>query len=114
MADNAWNCGAFSKIFDGESNPFLKMLGGMNAPLGGPMKEMAAKSLESGEKWARQAVEMNEKATEWAKDTPLASVFETQRSFALRLIDSSATLVRQMWQLEAEAEKPAAGETPAA
>lgn len=115
MADNAGSCGTFGKMFDADTNPFMnnpfvKMFGDVKVPLGEPVKEMAAKSLDSGEKWARQAVEMNEKATEWAKDTPLASVFETQRAFALQVIDSSTAMARRIWQIEAAAE--AAPENP--
>ena len=109
MADNAWSCGTFGKMFDAETNPFMdnpfvKMMGDMKVPLSEPVKEMAAKSLDSGEKWARQAVEMNEKATEWAKDMPFASVFETQRSFAIQWIDSSTAIARRLLQIETKAD----------
>ena len=107
MADNAWNCSAFNKMFDTGNNPFVKMMGEMNMPFSESMKQMAAQSLESSEKWASRAFEMNEKATEWAKDTPFASIFETQRSFARQMFDSSAALTRQLWQLEPKAEEAA-------
>ena len=79
----------------------------MNLPFSESMKQMAAQSLASSEKWASQAFEMSEKATEWAKDTPLASIFETQRSFARQILDSSTAMTRQLWQLEPKAEEAA-------
>ena len=107
MADNAWNCSAFNRMFDAGDNPFVKMMSGMNMPFSESMKQMAAQSLESSEKWASRAFEMNEKATEWAKDTPFASMFETQRSFARQIFDSSVALTRQVWQLDPKAEEAA-------
>ena len=107
MADNVWSCNSFSKMFDTGNNPFVKMMSEMNLPFSGSMKQMAAQSLASSEKWASQAFEMSEKATEWAKDTPLASIFETQRSFARQILDSSTAMTRQLWQLEPKAEEAA-------
>ncbi len=103
--NNAWNCSAFNKMFDADTNPFVKMMSEMNMPFSESMKQMVVQSLESGEKWANRAFEMNEQATEWAQDTPFVSIFETQRSFARHIFDSSATLTRQLWQLEPKAEE---------
>ena len=107
MADNMWGCSSFSKMFDGANNPFAKMMSEMNAPLSESMKQMAAQSIESGEKWANQAFEFNAKATQWAKDTPFASIFDTQRTFARKAFESSTAMARQIWQLEVKAEETA-------
>ena len=107
MADNMWGCSSFSKMFDGKDNPFVKMIGEMNAPLSESVKQMAVQSIESGEKWASQAFEFNTKATQWAKDTPFASIFDTQRTFARKAFESSTAMARQMWQLEPKAEETA-------
>jgi len=44
---------------------------------------------------------MQEKATSWAKETPLASIFETQHSLARKFIERSVTAARNLWQIEA-------------
>ena len=93
MTENMWT-----------NNPFSKAFSEMNTPFIGPVKEMAARYIDTSEKWANQALEMSEKTTEWAKDTPFAPVFETQRSLAKQMIGSSTSFARQMWKLdEAEA-----------
>ena len=93
MTENMWT-----------NNPFTKAFSEMNSPLMAPVKEMAARYIDTSEKWANQALEMSEKTTEWAKDTPLAAVFETQRSLAKQMIGTSTSLARQMWRLNAESE----------
>ena len=107
MADNMWGCSAFSKMFDGANNPFVKMMSEMNAPLSESMKQMATRSMEFAEKWASQAFEFNAKATGWAKDTPFASIFDTQRTFARRIVESSTAMARQVWQLEVKTDDTA-------
>lgn len=96
MAENMWT-----------NNPFSKMCGELNLPnlpMLTPMREMAAQYIDNGEKWANQALEMSEKTTAWAKETPMAPMFEAQRSLAKQLIGSSTSLARQLWQLDKSAE----------
>ena len=107
MADNMWGCSSFRKMFDGKNNPFVKMMTEINAPLNESMKQMAAQSIESGEKWANQVFEFNAKATGWAMDTPFASIFDKQRTFARKAFESSTARARQIWQLEIKAEETA-------
>jgi hypothetical protein len=90
------------------TNPFAKVFSEMAAPWCGTLKQAVAQYLESSEKWAEQALELNEQATTWAKDTPFAPLFETQRSLARQIMESSTTLARQLWQIEARAEEEAA------
>lgn len=89
------------------ANPFLKVFTEMNAPLCDAVKHAAAQYLENGEKWARQTLQWNEKATAWAKATPFAPVFETQRLIAKQAMDLSSNLTRRLWQLEEKTEKKA-------
>ena len=105
MADNTGRCNSYRKMFGGEDNPFLKMMGEANVPFSTSVKQIVTQSIESGEKWIGQAFALNEKATEWAKDTPLAPVFETQRSVARQVFASSTALARQLWQLEQPVEE---------
>lgn len=102
MANNMWT-----------DNPFTKAFGGMNlsnlpnSPLLAPMKEMAARHIDTSEQWANQALEMNEKTTAWANETPIAPMFEAQRSLARQVLGSSTTLARQMWRIEPQATEEA-------
>jgi len=68
---------------------------------------MAVHPIESGEQWASQALQLNAKATQWARDTPFASIFDTQWTFARKAFESSTAMARQMWQLEPKAEETA-------
>lgn len=87
------------------NNPFMKMFGELNAPWCDAMKQAAAQYIDNSEKWAMQGLKWGEKATEWAKATPLAPVFETQRLIAKQTIEMSADMARQLWQLEGKIEE---------
>jgi hypothetical protein len=86
------------------NNPFMKMFEELNAPLYGPLKQAAAQWIDTSSEWAHKAVELNEKMTTWAKETPLASLFETQRSLASQVIENSTALARSLWRIEPKAE----------
>lgn len=79
---------AFSKL--GES--FYSMEGA---------KKAAAWYIDTSERLATQALELQEKATGWAKETPLAPLFEAQQNLARKLITKSTSAARNLWQLEA-------------
>lgn len=96
MADSLW-----------WSNPWMKMLSEVNAPLCELWKQGAVQYIDTSEKWAKKALELSEKATAWAKDTPFAPVIELQHSFSRQVIDASVSFARQLWQGEAQAEKKA-------
>lgn len=87
------------------NNPFMKMFGELNAPWCDAVKHAAAQYIDNGEKWAHQSLKWSEKATEWAKATPLAPVFETQRIVAKQAIDMSTDIARRLWQLEGKIEE---------
>ena len=63
------------------------------------VKKAAAWYIETSEKLANQALELQEKATGWAKDTPFASLFEAQTSFARKVVERSAHAARTLWQI---------------
>jgi hypothetical protein len=90
------------------NNPFAKMFEGLNAPLCGPAKQVAAQWIDTSAEWAHKALEWNEKMTAWAKETPLASLFETQRSLASQVIENSTTLARSLWRIEPKTDEKAA------
>lgn len=89
MAENLWT-----------NNAFAKMVKEMNLGQCGSVKQMAERYIDTNEQWAQKALELHEKATAWAKETPLASLFETQRALAKRAIDASAAVARKVWQVE--------------
>jgi Phasin protein len=66
------------------------------------MKKAAAWYIETSEKLANQALELQEKATGWAKDTPFASLFEAQHSIARKFVERSANAARTLWQIPSD------------
>ncbi|MBV8358564.1 MAG: hypothetical protein JO189_11590 [Deltaproteobacteria bacterium] len=64
------------------------------------VKKAAAWYIETSEKLANQALELQEKATDWAKDTPFAPLFEAQNSFARKFVERSANAARTLWQIQ--------------
>lgn len=63
------------------------------------VKKAAAWYIETSEKLAHQAIELGEKGTSWAKETPLAPIFEAQTSMAKKFIERSASAARNLWQI---------------
>ena len=99
----------FEKLFaNATNNPFAKLLSEVNAPLCSSLKETAEQYLNASEEWAGKALEWNSKATAWAKETPLASVFETQRNLTSQAVENSLALARRFWKLEEKSEKKSA------
>ncbi len=92
MAENAQN-----------SNPFVKMFTDMNAPWCGTLKQVVAQCLDLGTDWTQRTLELNEQMTAWAKETPLAPLFETQRLLARQMVENSAAFARVLWQIETKA-----------
>lgn len=64
------------------------------------VKKAAAWYIETSEKFANQALELQEKAMGWTKDTPLAPLFEAQSSFARKFVERSANAARSLWQIQ--------------
>src|SRR5262249_37286409 len=64
------------------------------------VKKPAAWYIETSEKLANQALEFQERATGWAKDTPFAPLFEAQHSMARKFVERSAQAARTLWQIE--------------
>jgi hypothetical protein len=66
------------------------------------VKKIAAWYIETGEKLANQALELQEKATAWAKDTPFAPIFEAQVAITRKLVEGSYSTARSLWQINPE------------
>ena len=63
------------------------------------VKKVAAWYIDTNEKLANEAIKMQQTATGWAKDTPLAPVFEAQQEFSKRFVQRSAEVARRIWQI---------------
>lgn len=64
------------------------------------VKKAAAWYIETSEKLANQVIELQEKATGWAKETPLAPLFEAQNSLARKFVERSASAARNLWRIQ--------------
>jgi len=81
---------AFSKM--GEY-PFMSVEGA---------KKAAAWYIDTSEKLATQALEMQEKVAGWAKETPFAPMIEAQQKLARKLLERSVSTARSLWQVQAQ------------
>jgi len=109
MAASTHTNNLFEKLFANVgNNPFFKLFSEVNAPLCSSWKETAAQYINASEELAGKAIEWNSKATAWAKETPLASVFETQRNLTSQAVENSLALARRFWQIDEKSEKKAA------
>jgi hypothetical protein len=109
MAENAQTTNPFVKIFtDPASNPFAKWFADLSAPWCGSLKQAAAQYIDTSAEWAQRALEWNEQMTAWAKGTPLAQLFEAQRSLTAQMVENSTTLARALWRIEPKTEEKAA------
>jgi hypothetical protein len=63
-------------------------------------KKFAAWYIDTSEKVANQAIDFQESATKWAKETPLAPIFEAQIEYGKKLVERSANAARSLWRIE--------------
>src|SRR5208282_1735184 len=63
-------------------------------------KKFAAWYIDTSEKVANQAIDLQASATQWAKETPLAPIFEAQIEYGKKFIERSANAARSLWRLE--------------
>src|SRR5262249_15500214 len=91
---------------------FFQLWSALKAPWWSGVQRLAAWYIDRSEQLARRAVDLQEQATGWAKDTPWAPLFHSQQTLASQWINGSATLARSLWRLEQkeEAQKSVAGE----
>lgn len=86
-------------------NSYLKAFSELNTA--GCLKQVAERYIDTNEKLVQRGLEWNEKLTAWAKGTPLASLFEQQRSLAKQMVEMSSGLARRFWQIDKAEEKAA-------
>jgi hypothetical protein len=63
-------------------------------------KKFAAWYIDTSEKVAKQAIDFQASATQWAKETPLAPIFEAQLDYGKKFVERSASAARSLWRLE--------------
>ncbi len=63
-------------------------------------KKVAAWYIDTTEKVANQAIDLQASATKWAKETPLAPIFEAQIEYRKKFVERSANAARSLWRLE--------------
>ena len=64
------------------------------------LKKVAAWYIDTSEKVANGMLEYQASATEWAKSTALAPIFEAQHDLGCKMVKRSAEVARKLWQLE--------------
>lgn len=78
----------------------------MNATFQKNAKKIAAWYIDTVENLAKEGLTLREKTTSWAKETPLAAIFEAQNVMAQQLVENSASFARSIFQLDKEEDKP--------
>jgi hypothetical protein len=63
-------------------------------------KKFAAWYIDTSEKVAKQAIDFQAQATKWAKETPLAPIFDAQIEYGKKLVERSASAARSLWRIE--------------
>jgi hypothetical protein len=64
------------------------------------IKKMAAWYIDTSEKVANGVLDYQASATEWAKSTALAPIFEAQHDLGSKFVKRSAEVARKLWQIE--------------
>jgi len=63
-------------------------------------KKFAAWYIDTTEKVAKQAIDFQASTTKWAKETPLAPIFDAQIEYGKKFVERSASAARSLWRLE--------------
>jgi len=68
------------------------------------MRDIAARSIDANVSLAKQMLEYQAQTTNWAKDTPIGPMFQSQRALGEELIDLFAGAARALWRIEKKSE----------
>ena len=63
-------------------------------------KKFAAWYIDNSEKMSNGVLDYQASATEWAKATPLGSIFEAQFDVSRKFVKRSAEVARKIWQVD--------------
>ncbi len=62
-------------------------------------KKFAAWYIDTSEKFALDAIDLQAKVTDWAKDTPFGPIFAAQQEVGRKFVERSADAARTLWRL---------------
>ena len=85
MAEQEANSGLFTDI----TNSIISTL-----------RDMAARAIDANVNFAKQMLDFQAQTTNWAKDTPIGPMFQSQHEFGEGLIDLFAGAARAFWRIE--------------
>src|SRR5579885_3057628 len=60
-------------------------------------RQFAELYIDSSRKIGEAVLDMHERSTTWARETPLNALFEAQRSAGKQMLENSLELARRMW-----------------
>jgi hypothetical protein len=83
-----------SGVFENAANLSAKLLNVEG------VKKFAAWYIDTAERVANKAIDFQEFATDWAKETPLGPILEAQLEYGKKMVESSANAARSLWRLE--------------
>jgi hypothetical protein len=64
------------------------------------MRDMAARTIDANVSFAKQMLDFQAQTTNWAKDTPMGPMFQSQRALGGELIELFAGAARALWRIE--------------
>ena len=64
------------------------------------LKKVAAWYIDTSEKVANGVLDYQASASEWAKSTALAPIFEAQHDLGTKMVKRSAEVARKLWNIE--------------
>ncbi len=62
-------------------------------------KRIAALYIDTSERIAKDVLDFQASASEWARETPLGPVFDAQNELGRKVVERSAEAARRFWQL---------------
>jgi hypothetical protein len=72
-------------------------LSDVNGNLRNSARQFAELYLDSSQKIGEAMLDLHEKSTMWARETPLNPLFEAQRSAGKQMLEGSIELARKAW-----------------
>ena len=79
---------------------FPQLFSELGTPWYGTAKAITAWYIDTSEQLAKRVLDFQERATSWAKDTPLAPFFTAQHDLVRQFVEGSASMARRLWQIE--------------
>ena len=64
------------------------------------VRDVAARLIDTNASFARQVLDFQAQATNWAKDTPMGTILQSQYAFNQELIDAWQRLARAIFRVE--------------